>query len=119
MVGRDGVVSNRVVQMQYRASTATALDSWDAYAGRSIREGERGGGGGQWVGVWSLYRGLGRDDIAVADGGVDIVERSLHEDAQDITSLLSSCRGTVSYTRWRSTDRDCSWQMSGAQSRSS
>lgn len=35
-------VSNRVVQMQYRYSTATALSSWDAYAGRSIREGERG-----------------------------------------------------------------------------
>ncbi|KFY58489.1 hypothetical protein V496_06123 [Pseudogymnoascus sp. VKM F-4515 (FW-2607)] len=28
--------------MQYRYSTATALSSWDAYAGRSIREGERG-----------------------------------------------------------------------------
>lgn len=41
MVGREGV-SNRVVQMQYRYSTATALSSWDAYAGRSIREGERG-----------------------------------------------------------------------------
>lgn len=35
-------VSNRAVQMQYRYSTATALSSWDAYAGRSIREGERG-----------------------------------------------------------------------------
>lgn len=39
--GRRGV-SNRVVQMQYHYSTATALSSWDAYAGRSIREGERG-----------------------------------------------------------------------------
>lgn len=65
-------VSNRVVQMQYRTSTATALDSWDAYAGRSIREGERGGGGGQWVGLcMSWISGIGEGMLSCrdADGG--------------------------------------------------
>ena len=50
-------VSNRVVQMQYRRSTATALYRWDAYAGRSIREEERGvWAANKWV-VCVLYIG--------------------------------------------------------------